>query len=687
MSEHEHDKAQKTERAKILRHRQRKMTIVMPLILLFECGLLWNVGFFLYSRLPMVGTVIMFLGLLCFTCIAILSLMQYLRRTKVRILLFLLIFVIGAFANFFCHPIDYDPDITGGQTLIRLFLSYCTAIAEFFPSRGGYDTPTGDYAWTKILFYYLSCVFSISIVIAIWGGKISNRWLLFLLRFLRTKRYVFWCDVPSRKEFTMANDIYASSYDDYCIFCVEEAHVGNVSELQGELNYHGHMLCLRKPMQFQKVCLGATRHFFLTDDYNWNVRMANQLWEKYQSVPHKKLDFYIRISDDVRKTWAEQWAEGIQKKADIDIHLINEATLLARILTNQFPLLKAPKIRLDTKTGKAGGKFKILLLGFGEVGKAILRETICDGQFLRSDSDGRVPFSVDVMDRDKAAFDLYEAFYEDAMKEYNVRFIQQDACSSDFYRRIEPELSTYNRIIIAFGDDSLNLETASRIKTIAKWQNIVFGHSAKSSARMMIRISDSTTARVLRDPTRNSQIEDIFFGVLDECYCRDVIIDEKLDRRAKKIIASHAAPRRPETGLDEDAEWKRISMFEREEARSGAAGVNNLLILTGMKEATFDPEKWNELISDEKLLNALAETEHMRWCAFLMMRGIKKWPLSEVGDDDQKPNDIRKHMRHAALTDFRNLPEVDRRFGRDPDSLQRNKRQFIQRLPDIIQTK
>ena len=188
--------------------------------------------------------------------------------------------------------------------------------------------------------------------------------------------------------------------------------------------------------------------------------------------------------------------------------------------------------------------------------------------------------------------------------------------------RIEPELSTYNRIIIAFGDDSLNLETASRIKTIAKWQNIVFGHSAKSSARMMIRISDSTTARVLRDPTRNSQIEDIFFGVLDECYCRDVIIDEKLDRRAKKIIASHAAPRRPETGLDEDAEWKRISMFEREEARSGAAGVNNLLILTGMKEATFDPEKWNELISDEKLLNALFRDELK---AFYTKYGIGDW--------------------------------------------------------------
>lgn len=685
MSEHEHDWKRKTERAKIRRHRKLS-TVLMPLILLFECGLVWNIGFFLYYRFPVTGTAVMFLGLLCFTCIAILSSMQYLNRTKTRIVLFIVIFVIGALANFFCVPFDPDPHMTGSQTLARVLLSYCAAVAEFFPSRGSYETPAGDYAWMKVLFYYLSCVFSISIVIAIWGGKISNRWRLFLLRFLRTKRFVFWCDVPSRKEFMMANDIYASSYDDYCIFCVEEAHVGNVSELQSNLNYHGHLLCLRKPMQFQKVCLGATRHFFLTDDYNWNIRMANQLWEKYRSIPHKKLDFYVRISDDVRKTWAEHWAEGIQKKADIDIHLINEATLLARILTNRYPLLKAPKIRIDTKTGKAGGRFRILLLGFGEVGKAILRETICDGQFLRRDSGGRVPFSVDVVDRDKAAFDLYEAYFEDAMKEYDVRFIQQDVCSSDFYRRIEPELSSYNRIIIAFGDDSLNLETASRIKTIAKWKDIVFGQSSKANAGMMIRISDSTTAKVLRDPTQNSQIEDVFFGVLDECYCRDVIIDEKLDRRAKRINKNHVAQKHPDIEPNEDAEWKRISMFEREKFRSCASGVNNLLLLAGMNEATFVPEKWNDLISDEKMLNALAETEHMRWCAFLLMHGIKKWPLSEVGDGDRKPNDITKHMRHAALTDFRNLPEVDRRFGRDPDTLQHNNRRFIQSVPDIIQT-
>lgn len=689
MPEREKDKTRRTERARIQRHR-KMMIIVMPLILLSECALVWNVGFFLYRRFPLMGAVIMFLGLLGFTCIAILSSMQHLKRTKTRIMLFLVIFAIGSLANFFSHPADLN-DLSGNQTLARVFLSYCAAIAEFFPSRGEYDTPTGSYAWTKILFYYLSCIFSISIVIAIWGGKITNRWRLFLLHFLREKRYVFWYDVPSQKGVMLANDIYESSYNDYCIFSVEEAHVDRVADLQSSLNYRGHLLCLRKPMQFQKVCLGGIKHFFLTDDYNWNVRMANHLWEQYQSVPHKKLDFYVRISDDVRKVWAEHWAEGIQKKADIDIHLINEATLLARILVRQYPLLKSPKIQIREKQGKADGRFKILLLGFGEVGKAILRETVCDGQFLQggSETGRKIPFSVDVVDRDKAAFDLYEAFFEDAMKEYNVSFFQQDVCSSDFYRWIEPKLSSFNRIIIAFGSDSLNLETASRLKTIAKRQDIVFGHSAGAGVEMMIRISDSTTARVLRDPTQNSQIEDVFFGVLDECYCRDVIINETLDRSAKIINRNHIAQLHPDNILapDEEKEWKRISMFDREQARSSASGVNNLLLLTGMNEETFNSEKWKELISDEKLLNALAETEHMRWYAFLMMQGIKKWPLSEVRDNDRKPNDIQKHMRHAALTDFKDLPEVDRRFGRDPDTLQHNNRQFIQSIPDIVRTK
>ena len=682
------DNKQEIEKARILR-RRRFLTVLMPLILLFECGVVWNIGYLLLERFPMTGTIIMFLGLLFFSCIAILSAMQYLRRTKVRIMLFLVIFVIGCVANFFCGLSDVAKDMDGNGALSRVFLSYCAAVAEFFPSRGGYDTPTGDFAWTKILFYYLSCVFSISIVIAIWGGKITNRWRLFLLRFLRQKRSVFWCNVPSNKEFMLATDIYQNSIDEHCIFSAEESLIENASDLQSDLNYHGHLLCLRKPMQFHRVCLGATRHFFLTDDYYWNIRMANQLCEKYRSIPHKKLDFFIRISDDVRKVWAEQWAESIQQKSDIDIHLINEATLLARILAGKNPLLKSPKVRIDEKTGKASGQIRILLLGFGELGKAILRETICDGQFLKSGADGRIPFSVDVVDRDEAAFDLYGAFFEDAMKEYNVRFIRQDVCSSDFFRQLELNLSSYNRIILAFSDDTLNLETSSRIKTIARMKNVVFGNSVHASARMMIRISDSITAKVLRDPTQNSQSEDVFFGVLDECYCRDVIINETLDRRAKRINRNHIALLHPEMAddLDEEREWKRTSMFRRERDRSCASGMRNLLLLAGMDESTFDPETWKKRISDERFLNTLAETEHLRWCAFQLTHGVRRWPMSEIGEDAKKPNDIREHMRHAALTDYKNLPDVDRRFGRDPEQLQSNNRRLVQSVPDIMQTK
>ena len=680
-----HDNKREVERKRKRRIRQL-LTIAMPLILLFECGLVWDVGFFLFDLAPIPGTVIMSLGLLGFTCIAILSVMQYLRRTKVRIMLFLLIFVIGCVANFFSGFSEVAQDMNASRALGRVFISYCTAIAEFFPSRGKYDTPTGDFAWTKILFYYLSCVFSISIVIAIWGGKITNRWRLFLLWFLRQKRNVFWCEVPGRKEFMLANDIYDNSTDEHCIFSAEEALVENASDLQNDLNYRGHLLCLRKPAQLHRVCLGATRHFFLTDDYNWNIRMANRLWEKYRTIPHKRIDFYVRSSDDVRKAWAENWAEGIQKKASIDIHLINEATLLARILVNRYPLLKSPGVQIMDKTGKAAGKFRILLLGFGEVGKAILRETICDGQFLQNGPDGRIPFSVDVVDRDPASFDLWGGFFEEAMNEYNVRFIEEDVSTSAFYRRIEPELPSYNRIVVAFGNDSLNLETATRIKIIAKRKDIVFGNSPQAGANLMIRISDSTTARVLRDPTQNSQTEDVFFGVLDECYCRDVIINETLDRKAKKINRNHIAQAHPDIEVDDDVEWRRVSMFEREKARSCASGMNNLLLLTGMDEATFDSGKWNSLISDEKLLNVLAETEHMRWCAFLRMRGIRKWPLSEVGEGARRPNDI-GHMRHAGLTDFRNLPEVDRRFNRDPDHMQGNNRRLIRSVPDVITTK
>jgi hypothetical protein len=68
------------------------------------------------------------------------------------------------------------------------------------------------------------------------------------------------------------------------------------------------------------------------------------------------------------------------------------------------------------------------------------------------------------------------------------------------------------------------------------------------------------------------------------------------------------------------------------------------------------------------------------------MRGIRTWAREDIPAGAAKPNDIENHMRHAALVDFAELPEVDKHFpGRRP--LQDNDYDIIDLLKEGINKK
>lgn len=680
--------------------------------MLLICGGMFYLGMRLFSDCGswLASIVLMSIGILGFTSVFILSIMRFLRRTWVQLFVFCFIFVLGCYSHFYGNSSgEAAPRIDGMKQeadgvvnkdegpIRKLIISYCSAISEFFPSRGPYDSSRTEenFSGKALLFFFLSIVFSVSIVIAIWGSKITNRWHLFLSGMV--KRSVFWCSIPGRKELILADDIYGSSSTEQCIFAVEEFSVSNVYVLQNNLNFKGHLLCLRKPGQFHRVCLGADNHFFLTEDYDWNINMAQDLWEKLRFRKKRKtVHFYIRVPDDERDVWAEHWAEEIQKISgfanpasraggtSIDIHLISEASLIARMLVEKHPLLNSPRVEIDPKSGTVEGEFRILLLGFGEIGKAILRETVCDGQFLKRGGDAPAPFSVDIVDSRREAFSYCRARLGEAVEKYHLNFFDHDALSGEFYQMIESRLASYNRIVIAFKNDSLNLEIAARIREISKRRNIRFGKSGDADARLLMRVSNRIPAMDLAavspDSTHAWLSRIDFFGMIDDCYGRDIIIDEVLDSRAKrvnKIYDSRAT----------DESWLGMSMFERESNRSCASGLGNLLRLAGMEEKDFSAEAWACLI-DGPLLETLAGTEHLRWCAFHLMRGIRAWPLAEITDDDverlHKPNDIKARLRHAALVDYKDLPAVDRRFGRDGDCLLQNNRMVVLNIGKVL---
>ena len=565
--------------------------------------------------------------------------------------------------------------------------------AAFFPSRGTYniedDGTLGDEKFTVcnmmvyIAFHALVYIFAGYFVMSLWGFRTINRLWFWLTA--DSEKNTFWCKEIDGKMMTLAESIKTFQNGKYSVpvFSVDEDSVPDSKNLFREMNYHQYLLKLRKPGNIHSDCINAPKHFFISDDYTWNIEMASKVLKavKERSSGLAKADFYVRISGGLKDYWAVRWAEEISKCAKqkgpcVEIHLLKESELIARTFVKDNPLLDSPGIETVPDTGKVKGSFKILLLGFSELGENILRETVCDGQFLHiSDTDS---FSVDVIDDCSRNFDLFAARCKEAVEQYNISFYEKDPCSGDFYKFAEEKISSYNRIIVAFEDKKVCMDSAAQIVEIAKVAEFDL------NTRLFVNFPDSGPEE------KNSLFREFTaFGSLKECYSKEVIINEKLDDKAKLINFYYG---KTEVKTDDitlkneiEAKWCELSFFNRESNRSAAAGLYNLCRLMGIKdpENNFD-KKLYDRVRDLKLMNVYCENEHLRWSAFHYMRGIRKWDVSGL-EKIERANDIKEHNRHAALVSYAELPSIDKKVEKESD-LQKNNEMNIELIVPIFST-
>lgn len=747
------------------------------------------------------------LFLLAFCSWLVLAFSEFFARTKWRVIIFAGILIWGSFAYF--HDFHYSQkervgsaeqkalangpsvpsggqaasgtqvseehsaaDPAGGQKelserrdyFFSVLLGIFSSLAEFFPSRGAYSD------WLKyplrwkiafLVFYLLSYMFVALFLLSLLGRKLINRFRL--LQTPDARKHVFWCQAPNRKEKLLAADIRRQNKRDQVIFSVKESAIEDTRTFVDQMLHDGYLLCLRKPGQFHDSdCLTAPRHFFLTEDFNWNFRHARKVLDRMQETGchPDTVHFYIRVTADEKNYCAVRWADRQRQRFSwLKIHLIDEPSLAARMLQQEHPLLKAPGISIENDTCKVKGSFRVLLLGFSDGGQALLRDIVCNGQFLHSDP--RDGFRVDVIDRNSVLTGGYIARYPDAIRAYNISFYNMDVLSGECYRWLEHNLFRYNRIIVAFWNDDLNLEVAAIISRLSKYLGLISNPEAKrrledlypkienaesklknlqkqkpdeenkpedlqkqkdaeselkallkqkadEESRLPEYMADRLFVRFSRSiagsgKKKNGVSPDVFpefrfFGSNEDCYQRKYIIDEELDDQAKRVHRIWVDANSPAPNKDDEEDWNRQDMFSQESNRASADGLYNLLRLMNNGK-DFDRKKalgsllakTRELRENKVILETLSETEHLRWNAFHLMRGIRPWPLGELplsdarnGKGKRKPNDIDSRLRHGAITDYSLLPEVDKRFGRGPDILQDNDRKLIGKMETIL---
>lgn len=584
------------------------------------------------------------------------------------------------------------------------------AVSAFFPSRGDYDAPgisaergvsPGRGYWA---FHTLAILYMLSLAVAVFGVELVNRWLVawlgrcpFQLRprpvWGRRELNVVWGLGEEGRR--LADGLAAVAGKSSVVFALEEDGGGwfDLEEAGGALRgltREGWTWVLGRAGKPGALCL-ARRHFFLGPDGCANAARAETLMKSLGKRRRGgQVTIHVRTwtdaDDDAVHAWVDMWnrrmnGTGVQ----VQVEAVREESVVARKFLLDHPMLEVPGVEVDTENTAVAGRFRVLVAGFGALGRRLVSEMVADAQFLGADGKP-VPLEVDVADRDGASWGWFQTECAEACRRYRIEFHENDVRAAKFWSWLE-ERPAYNRVVLATLDDDVNLEAAGRVANAYKAR---FPEMRGRTGQVVFaRVRSHALAAALRGAVDAYGL----FGDTAETYEPGVLLHGRWNDGAVRVNGIWAGTPDGKTGREEwnRAKWAGTSTFDRESSRASFFHQRNLLRLAGFK--VFDGARTDGELDAEKLvrvgeqrvkekllakgrLEKLSEMEHMRWMAFHLVRGWRRWSptkaeleaLVQKHGKPPKPNALKRNENgktplHADLADYRDLAEVDRLFN------------------------
>lgn len=264
---------------------------------------------------------------------------------------------------------------------------------------------------------------------------------------------------------------------------------------------------LRRVARLIKRTSGELHIFFMSDLENDNVVMADML-----SADKTIHDFLENGDKTQRATFycharynsVHRVIEDRQYHERLQVKVIDSSRLTADLLKKDSDLHPANFVDVQPDA-TVSSTFRALVVGFGEVGQDVVRFLYEFGAFAGQWSTPhqvrRAPFRCDVVDRGMA--DLAGRFVANApavapampflsgqpMARACLTLHQMDCDSVDFYRHLVDEwIGQLNYVVLATGDDELNVNMAVRIFRLAmRYKDTLWGDRGKRF-RILVRV-------------------------------------------------------------------------------------------------------------------------------------------------------------------------------------------------------
>lgn len=271
--------------------------------------------------------------------------------------------------------------------------------------------------------------------------------------------------------------------------------------------------------------------------------------------------------------------EGRYGYGNLDI--IDKAQLAARRLIRQYPPAKA--LTFDEK-GKATQDLDCMIFGFGRIGQAVLQQVTINGQFYGS------TFHAAVFDPKCAELTgCVRVQNKCLLDDYDIRFVNCDARSKEMYEYLESHKDTLNYAVVCTGSDKINEEIADEL----------LRHFARRGKNLPVyTCSYSGVQRISFDSVPKKW----------KLYCADLLWQNGMDIMAMAVNQIYCQG----NGKTMQKNWESCDYFSRMSSRAFADFIPSMLHMAGQTLEGV-PADWKP---EGELLENLAITEHMRWCAF-----------------------------------------------------------------------
>ena len=584
------------------------------------------------------------------------------RNAIISVICFSLLFVWGS-AGYFMWHVDRNSESarTGeearAEIVERQLEAPNRAIAAFFPSRGGFEDVDNRYRRQYFFFHLLVIAFVAAVMFSHFGRGLVNR--------IR-KRYM--SPVNSLNVFWDTTDVSLMLACD-AVRTSEWAKVAFMLPRDLLVKQEDFKLVTRKLDAFDAIWVPADigdlrksdlrghRHFFLDESGHVNVGRAQKFVEAMRRYGLKKPDdvfLYVRIEAEEEERIFFEWAKSV--KDYVTPIIFRESDMIARNFIREHPMLDAPDISTCPEKAEVHGSFRILLLGLGSTGQSMLREMVCNGQFV-----GLSGFSVDVIESDEAVVEAYKSQHAEAIEKYNIRFIEKlQAEGVGFEGFLSENLMSYNRIVVCLAGDVMNIRVATRLAHYVTKD----GMGLKAGV-LFVRVSDSIRSSYFK-PSKKKMVT---FGNLSDVYSLNAMDMDPIDQMAK-ILNGEWEKDKSDKGLTKA--WLGASFGNRRSSRASALGQRNMARVLGFEVVPQDdpraaiPETEFKSALGNGRERILAIDEHLRWNAYHRMLGYSCWdmknpPIEQF--EDKKANQLDLLGKHACLVDFDELPTVDHKIA------------------------